>query len=201
MANTSATGGYLTETTYLDRVTLLKVWHDFFVGITGFNTDLVRPAEQIDPPATPGASVDWLAYKVDNMPSQDYPITIHNGNANNGDGATFIIDHMPENVLVYVYGPQSDDFANKIRRATYISQNREVLRLFGIAVQRVGNIMQVPTLQNEKWYRRMDLTITTIREAVGKYEILNLLSAKGVITTDIKHDGDVDLHRIFTVEE
>lgn len=201
MANTSATGGYLQETTTLDRVTLEKVWHDFFVGITGFDTNLVRPAEQIDPPPTPGASVNWLAYKIVNTPSQDYPVVYHNGAAAENEGASFVIDQTPENVLVYVYGPKSDDIANSIRRSTYVAQNRTVLRLFGIAVQQVSGLVQVPTLRNEKWYRRMDLTIHTVREAVGRFEIRNLLGAAGLITTDIKHGMEIDLHRFFIVEE
>ena len=198
MPNTSATGGILRETNFQNRVELENLWHDYFVGITGLDTNLVRPAEQRNPPTTPGADTNWLAFKITNGNSNDYPDVMHSGA---GDGEDIVIDHTPENIMVYVFGPLADDIANTIRRATHITQNRDMLRANGIGVQRVGSLIQVPTLQNVNWYRRVDLTIYTVREAIGKYAILNLSGAEGIINTDIKHGMEDPLHRLFKVEE
>ena len=174
MSNTSATGGYLVESGVLSRIKIEDIWHGVISGITGIAPKLVRPNYQNEPGATIGAGDTYAIFGLKNDTAIEYPETYHIGT---GDGTTVVIDQVRKLLTVSFYGELADDKADMFRRALHIGQNREALRRAGIAVVRVGNPEAVPELVNEKWLRRVDMEIVTVYEAVGKYDILNLLRA------------------------
>jgi hypothetical protein len=192
MPNTSATGGHLQESGAVVRVTLEDLWQSVLTGITALPGDLVRPANQEDPGPTPGSSVTWAAFQIIDGSAEDYPYIRHYGD---GDGYDIVTDWAEKNVLVSVYGPDADDVGDTIRRALHVGQNRDALRLAGVAVTRIGVPQQMPELVNEKWLRRVDLWIYTSVETRGTYQILNILRATGILYADL-HGGN-QLKRTF----
>jgi hypothetical protein len=184
--NTSATGGILRESGAVKRITLENLWQTVISQLSGIPGKLVRPAFQEDPAPTPGASVTWAAFQIMNGEATNYPVVKHYGE---GDGESVVYDQTQKNVLISVYGPDADDAAENIRRALHVRQNRDTLRASGVAVTWVGAPVQLPELVNGKWLRRVDLTVQTMIDIAGAYQILNLLRADGVLLADV-HEGN-----------
>ncbi|GHV49918.1 hypothetical protein FACS1894216_01160 [Synergistales bacterium] len=192
MPNTSATGGYLSETGAITRIQLENLWHDVIAGLTGIPGKFVRPAFQEDPGATPGSAATWAAFQIKNDDANNYPHEQHYGE---GDGESVVYDQTGKNVLISFYGADADDKADIFRRALHIRQNRDALRASGVAVTWVDAPMQMPELVNDKWLRRVDLTVHAVIDIAGAYQIRNLLRADGVLWADL-HDGN-QLHHGF----
>ncbi|GHV35115.1 hypothetical protein FACS1894187_07130 [Synergistales bacterium] len=192
--NTSATGGFLTETGAVTRIQLENLWHDVISGLSGIQGKLVRPAFQEDPGPTPGAAVTWAAFQIMNGDANNYPHVQHYGE---DDGETVVYDQTTKNVLVSFYGPEADDKADALRRQLHIRQNRDALRAAGVAVTWVDAPFQLPELVNDKWLRRVDLKINSVVDIAGAYQILNLLRADGGLLADV-HEGNQLRHEFDT---
>ncbi len=176
--NTSATGGYLDETRHMTFVELENLWHHALAGVTNTPNDLVRPTEQDNPPPTPGRMVNWIAFHIAVEYPVDLPLVSH---VSSGDGYDNVIDYITERVIVTTIGPDAYDIADTLRRAFHVEQNRAYLRKAGIAITGTGAPARAPVLQNEEWMKKAQVIIYSTREAVGTYQVLNLLESAGAI--------------------
>lgn len=182
MSNTSATGGYLGESSTLLSITDLEdAWHDIIVGITGLDNTLVRPSRQLDPAQQPDPATDWAAFDVIRVSSDAWPDVMH---ISTSQGHDEVVDHDRYNVGVVFYGPNADINAGLLRRGLYVWQNRAALRELGIALQSVDNPVTVPELDSMVWRQRVDLSARFIVETRGGYAVLNLLRSTGDISGD-----------------
>lgn len=187
MSNTSATGGYIPEGIGVASHSRLEdIVHDMLAGLTGFSNTLVRPAFQFDALKAPLPTENWCAFDLRNQTATNEPEIRH---VPDGDGHDEVLDQMDYEAFCFFYGPHADDYAGMVRRALHIEQNRWAMRQAGIAVCSIGNPTQVPELVNNKWQRRVDLSIYITYEAVGTYDVLNLLRASGPIMTDHRVEG------------
>lgn len=189
MPNTSATGGFLRQTSAPStRECLEDVWHDVITGITGLKPKLVRPEYQIDPAAVPPGKTDWCAFRLEMDGARNFAGRVHDGA---GEGQDIVVDHMPWRVTAFFYGPGAEDLAGALRRGLEIAQNRFTLRRAGCAVTSVDSPVSVPELDGEVWRRRADLAIHMTVTMASAYGVLNLKDAHGVIE---------DAGRVFTTE-
>lgn len=81
------------------------------------------------------------------------------------------------------YGPDAGKNGSATRDGLGIAQNREQLQLRGMNLVEVSGLLNVPAFINNKWYQRMDLTVTVRRRIVRTYPVLHLNSASGTIKT------------------
>ena len=182
MANTSATGGYLTpDASPLDDDSLLDFMHDVIVGITGLPGSMTRPAYQTNPPKRPGITVDWCAFWISNP-------TAEAGNAYvkvspNGLSSS-MQRHETFQLRVSFYGPNASRNASALRDGLQISQNREQLFLAGMAHIDCSAITPLGDLVDEQWYGRADITVNFRRELNRSYNVMSFLSANGTINTE-----------------
>lgn len=182
MSNTSATGGYLTETSSPLGITALEdLWHDTIAGITGLSNTLVRPSRQLDPALQPDPLTDWCAFDIVRVSSDPWPDVAH---VSTGDGSDMVVDHDQYEVGAVFYGPNADTLAGLLRRGLCVWQNRSALRAVGIALQSVGDPVTVPELDSLVWRQRVDLSARFIVESRGNYAVLNLLRSTGSINGD-----------------
>ena len=182
MANTSATGGYLGESSTPLSITALEdTWHDTIAGITGLDNTLVRPSRQLDPALQPDALTDWCAFDIMRAASDPWLDVAH---VSTGDGSDIVVDHDRYEMGAVFYGPNADTLAGLLRRGLYIWQNRSALRSVGIALQSVGDPVTVPELDSLVWRQRVDLSARFIVESRGSYAVLNLLRSTGDILGD-----------------
>lgn len=182
MSNTSATGGYLTETSSPLGITALEdLWHDTIVGITGLGATLVRPSRQLDPALQPDPLANWCAFDIVRVSSDPWPDVAH---VSAGDGSDTVTDHDTYDMGAVFYGPRSDTLAGLLRRGLCVWQNRSALRAVGIALQSVGDPVTVPELDSLVWRQRVDLSARFIVESRGSYAVLNLLRSTGSINGD-----------------
>lgn len=193
--NTSATGGFLIpyNPQNAEDVDLDQQLQPILAGITGLNPTLVRRKWQasfdpvtgiaIDAPDPP-RDVNWLAFGTINEDADTNPTLIHDGAADQGQGATISLRNEEFEVLVSFYGPNSASYAAGLRDGFGISQNREAMRAAGIGFVKVDRITKVPDLKNGAFIRRADLPFRCRRVAARTYPIRNVLSVAGTVTTD-----------------
>lgn len=182
MSNTSASGGYLTETSSPFGITALEdLWHDTIAGITGLGATLVRPSRQLDPAMQPAPLTDWCAFDIMRVSSDPWPDVAH---VSAGEGSDMVVDHDRYEMGAVFYGPNSDTLAGLLRRGLCVWQNRSALRAVGIALQSVGDPVTVPELDSLVWRQRVDLSARFIVESRGSYAVLNLLRSTGSINGD-----------------
>lgn len=180
--NTSATGGYLTETSSSLGITALEdLWHDTIAGITGLGATLVRPSRQLDPAMQPDPLTNWCAFDIVRVSSDPWPDVAH---VSAGEGSDSVVDHDRYEMGAVFYGPRSDTLAGLLRRGLCVWQNRSALRAVGIALQSVGDPVTVPELDSLVWRQRVDLSARFIVESRGSYAVLNLLRSTGSINGD-----------------
>lgn len=187
MANTSATGGYLTATTSpLDDQALARFMHGVICGVTGLANELVRPAWQRNPPPRPNHDIRWCGFGVSNHIAES-------GNSftkelDTGLGAE---QHRTESfdLSCSFYGSGCMSVAASFRDGLELSQNREQLFLVEMGYVGADQITRAPELINEIWYDRADITLTFRRVVRKEYAVLNFLNAYGTYTTDTGLSG------------
>ena len=126
MPNSSATGGYLTQTSSsIDGQALRRFLQSVIVGVTGLNATLVRPMWQQNPPPIPSIDVDWCGFAI--MTQRPEKGAFHE--QLNAGGAT-LLRHEELDLLCAFYGPNCLVNAGLLRDGLeLIAQNREQLFL------------------------------------------------------------------------
>lgn len=181
--NTSATGGYLSPTSTLPLADdeLDSVLHDFIVGVTGLDTNLVFPRWQPQPPTMPAPNVNWAAVGITGIDDTSvWPEQFFDG--------TQLIQREQQTmeVMATFYGPNSNALAATLRSGLTIRQNLDVLSAVsnGIKLNKIGAVTHAPELINSQYIARSDLTFSLIRQIEHNYAILSILSADVTIFTD-----------------
>jgi hypothetical protein len=177
MANSSATGGYLTPASSpapTEDDALDAVFQKAIAGITGLPGNMVRPRWQPIPPKQPEPSVNWCAFGVQTQKPDDGPYIEH---IPAGDGKDAYVRHEDIDVLATFYGPGSQANATRLRDGLGISQNIEELKLDGIAFVESGPIRALPELVNQQWIKRRDIALVFRRKTARDYAILNIVAA------------------------
>lgn len=190
MPNTSATGGYLTDTsTQLTQTELEDFLHDFLVGLSGIENTLVRPEWQVYPgvypgqnyhvPEMPDVTVDWLAFGIRNREGKFSPSQYMDKND---------VFHMERiewmELFCIFYGPNSQEIAALTRDNLFVTQNNEVLTRNKMSFVRVDQIVDASMYINDRWYRRADLAITLGRLIKRTYSVLPFATANGTVTAE-----------------
>jgi len=187
MANTSATGGFLTPADPLapeQDIDLDKLFQATTAGITGLAGSLVRPRWQPGSPKQPEASVNWCAISAMLIDPDAGPAIIHNPAS---DGADGLIRHEDITVLASFYGPNGARYAAILRDGIGIHQNTEALSAYGIRFVDDGPIRQVPEFVNQQWIRRADISLRFRRKVSRTYPVQNVLSADIHLFDDTTH--------------
>jgi hypothetical protein len=176
VSNTSATGGYLRQTTGpVDNLDFRRFVGTVLVGISGFAPELVRPAWQPNPAPIPGIDTDWMAF---GQTSRRIDYDAFQGESVDGTLTTQTRHEEIDFVLTF-YGPNCLGKASELRDAADITQNQSALYLAGMAIVDFTDITHAPELVNERWFDRCDMTMTIRREIRREYRILNFVSAYG----------------------
>ncbi len=174
---------------------LTAVLQPVLAGITGLSGDLVRRSWQIDPPPSPAATVDWLAFgvvrtvgdsdpyfeqvaaPVEADPEADPPVE-----ADPDRTVAEMRRHEELDVLCTFYGPNGQGLAARLRDGLNLAQNRDDLEAEGITVVSAEEPVHAPELENQRWVERWDVTLTLRREIVRRYPVLHLVRAQGQMT-------------------
>lgn len=185
MANTSATGGYLKQTSgSSEGLTLQRFLQEMIVAVTGLPPivtagDSVRPLWQPNPPPLPDISKDWCAFGIVSIaPDENSFIKPA------ADGlSSQLIRHETFDLRCSFYGASCIDYANRLHDGLELAQNREVIFIAGMGIVGFSNVTHVPDLVNDRFYNRADMTMTIKREVKKTYEVLSFLGASGTIST------------------
>lgn len=188
--NTSATGGYLRQTTGpLDGIDFRRFIGTVLVGITGLDAKLVRPTWQQNPPPIPDIDIDWLAFGQTNRRGDADAYQFESD-----DGLTTTqLRHEECDFLLTFYGPNCLDIAGMLRDAFDITQNQEQLQLAGMAMVDLTEIIHAPELINDRFFDRADMTMTIRREIRRDYRVLSFVAAYGAIVANRANDSTLTL--------
>lgn len=184
MANTSATGGFLSPADSpapLEDDALDAAFQATIVGITGLPGNMVRPRWQPAPPKQPEPSTNWCAFGVQVQAGQDLPYIEH---ISAGNGKDRLRRHEEMGVFCSFYGPASGQMAMRFRDGLQIAQNREALGAVGVAFVACGESRAAPELVNQQWIKRHDIAATFRRQVARDYAVLNIVSAEVSLTAD-----------------
>lgn len=188
MANTSATGGFLSPAASpapLEGQALLDFMQGVIVGVTGLPGTMVRPVWQAEPPNVPDAVVCWCAFRIGARPSDTFPYVHHNAD---GQGSDTLQRHERLTVLCSFYdigsGGAADGYLAILRDGLSIPQNRETLQANGFAFVGAGEPVPLPSLLKQRWLYRVDVELTFARQIDRTYPVLTITSAQGTLVTD-----------------
>lgn len=177
MANTSATGGYLSPAASpapSEDAALEDIFQSAIVGVTSIDGKLVRPRWQPKPPKQPSADTDWIAFGVIRQTPDASPYIEHNGG---GDGKDTMKRHEDIELAITCYGPNGSKYATILRDSFWLPQNNEGLNAHSISFVDGHEMRPFPELVNQQWIRRHDITLRFRREVVRDYAILNIEAA------------------------
>ena len=185
MANDSSTSGYLAPLgpQPADDDALDLLLQPVIAGVTGLDGTLVRRRGQAVPPAQPDRPFTWCSFAVTGTQSDINPTLVHDGAANGGQGASYVLRQETLEVTAVFYGPAARGTATLLRDGLNIAQNRDAMRAVGLAYVGMERITFVPDLQNTQFIRRADLVFRVRRMVVRTYAILNIESAEGTVVT------------------
>jgi hypothetical protein len=194
MANTSSTGGYLIPSPSpapapLEDDALFDFFQEWFVGLTGIDPTLVRPRWQREVPNPPDETVTWLAFGIKNRTPDTNAVELHYSTPSSYNE---LRRHEQLEILVSVYGPNTDSLTGILRDGMQIAQNREVLTLNNFGFVSSGNPVPFPELIKNVWYRRTDMRIWVNRQIKRHYGIQDIASAHGTLNNDI-YTEDIDV--------
>lgn len=179
--NSSATGGYLTQTVPALADDLLVDSLTAAIGaVVGIPGNLVRPRWQPNPPRSPENTVNWVAVGIAARRALDYPVIAHQAG-----GPDVLQRWVNYEVAVSMYGPNAQGNAETLRDGLYIRQNLEQLATADIKLTDAApEITAAPELVNNQWYNRADMTIRFQAKTTRAYNVLDIASTSGTITAD-----------------
>ena len=184
-SNTSATGGPLPQINApISKAALEDAFSATVAGILRLSNGLVRPRWQPGPPNQPDAGVDWVSLGITARDTNGFPYVSHAHG-----GPSTLIRWPILTVLISLYGPNADDYAEELRDALYLNQNLEALNLLGVKLVEAGEVVAVPDLTNVQWINRVDLRTRFAMEQTRQYNILDFASSDGTVTTDTGVSG------------
>jgi hypothetical protein len=183
MANTSADIGYLQPdppiVPSLDN-DFIDVIQEMVCGITGIDGHLLFPRWQNNPPTMPEYNVTWGALGFSEAHSDVFAAIIHDSN---NEGRDILFRQVEIDVTVTFYGPNSGLYMAMLRDGLQIAQNREVMYSHGMAFVESSHVTANSELVNQRWTSRYDIVITIRRMVILTYNVQNLLSSQGTVTT------------------
>jgi len=178
--NTSATGGYLPQSnTPLADQDLENAITAAVAGVLNMSASMVRPRWQALPPKQPSPTTNWASVGITSRESMDYPVIQHHAG-----GPDTLTRWSTLRCAVSIYGPNASGLAEQLRDAFYINQNFEALSAIGIKLVDAGNVTAVPDLFNMQWINRADIEIRLAQAVDREYQVLDIASSQGTITTD-----------------
>lgn len=195
MPNTSATGGYLPQTsaTQTESQALRRFIQTVIVGITALAPEYVRQNWQPNPPPMPAIDVNWCGFGIIKQTGDDnaYHDQLYEEVDEEITESADLVRHETLDILCSFYGSGCLDYAGRLRDGFQIGQNREQLFLVGMGFVGASNIIHVPELVNDRFFDRADVTITLRREIKRNYPILSFVAASGIVYADSAVDNQL----------
>jgi len=184
--NTSATGGVLTPTDPPAPPLNDQQLEDFFqawtVGLTGYASNLVRPAWQENPPDIPDNGVDWCSFKVGVSSADTFAVNLQDAT---GQGYNQLRRHQVLTVRFSFWGPNASSYADLLRDGAAIPQNLEIFQLNNMGLIGFGEQVTAPEIVKNLWYRRVDMEMQVKRQIVRNYQVLTLDAAQILLNNEL----------------
>lgn len=177
MANTSATGGYLTGTE--TALNIEHFFHDLIMNLTGLDKTLVRPRWQPNPPVIPSSNTDWCGFGVEELAADDSAYVNKNTTL-----TADLIRHEKYKLICSFYGANARDNCRKMRDGLEVGQNREVMSLANIGYINCSPARHAPELINDIWYDRYDIDFEFAREVAKTYNVEDIAYASVYLIID-----------------
>ncbi len=182
MPNDSTTGGYLQPVTgnALDDQALDRVFHDLIMNLTGLDATLVLPRWQETPPNMPANGTGWIAQGVTDRRDD---IVAWEGN-DSATGLYTVCRNQELDNLISFYGPNASTTEALFRDNISVAQNRDVINGLGINLVRVGDPRNASMKINERWQKRIDVTVTFRRLIWRTYPVDTISSVPITVEAD-----------------
>lgn len=169
----------------LNDISLEDVFQQAVAGITGIDTNLVRPRLQPTVPNYPDFSVDWVALGVQTVDQDNFAHSQHRGSLEHPDESRTTVsrDELLELFLSF-YGPNCHESMSRMREGLMLAENRAELAKVGIQVGRIGKPQLLPALLKERWVKRVDIKLYFTRRVTRTYQENTIATADVTIDTE-----------------
>lgn len=194
MTNTSATGGVLIPSVFVDAAAplyddnLIDFYQPFVSMITGLPGPMVRPRWQEVPPTLPPPTTDWAAVGISEIDGDTFAYIGHQSFSTGSPPVAVQRDVLQRQeelqMICSFYGPNCQNNSALLRDGLSINQNREWMQLSKQGLIEVGRMTPSPERINNLWYRRWDVVVYIRRAVIRTYPVLDLLSAQGSVSKD-----------------
>ncbi|HAN8704328.1 TPA: hypothetical protein IGN17_002513 [Escherichia coli] len=180
MSNDSTTSGYLTAAEDGPKYDeeLEKEISRWIRGVSGLPTERVFPRWTDPQQAIPKNGTTWCAFGLNAVPLPGQSANIQNNDSQSEQWAWEKVT-----VICCFYGPNGARRATTFRSGLFIEQNNTELNRYGLTLEDVGTIYNLPELINNQWVRRYDLTVTLTRKTIRTYNIKSIVDAAVTIDT------------------
>ena len=201
--NTSASGGFLAPIASppgpaapLEGEALLVFLQSVVVGITGLPGNMVRPRWQPEAPNIPQTVTAWAAIGVNLKPSDTFAATIHQPDANGGQGQDLLVrtEELELDCSFYDTGSTglADMYVALLRDGLSIAQNRETLQLNNMGLISVSTPTPVPVVLKRRWLYRVDCSVGIRQLVTRAYPVLNLTQAAIDVVAETPSGSDIE---------
>lgn len=184
MSNNSSTGGPLLPLSIggaVDDDAFSAVVQGLVVGVTGLSGNLVRPRWQIQPPVTPGLTVDWCFVGREFTRGDADAFTQHTPADGDTPGFDTAYRSQVVKVLASFRGPHREAKATLLTMGLSVDQNREVLKSLNINLVSCSDYRSGADLINNQWVETADVEFELRRWLAFTYPIFDLASATATI--------------------
>jgi len=180
--NTSATGGFLLPTSPdpVGDLDLDRKLNDLISGAAGLPGDLMRPRYQREPPPRPPPDTDWGSFGVIELDRVGPNYIQH---VPDGNGRDVMKCEWDLRIFVSFYGPNCGRIAQRFLDGLEETQNHESAVANGLHLREMRTIAILGEQVNMSWYRRAELEILIRHKFSRDYDVLNILSAAGMVTS------------------
>lgn len=159
--------------------------NELIAGVGQIDPNLVIPADQPDPPPTPGRTTNWASFRVTSTPGQAGAAYVaHDAAGDEGLGVDVLTDYEILVVLVSFYGPACERLARFFRDGLGVIQNWEQPRGWGMTPLSVGDVVGLQEQINDVWYRRADIEVRIRRRVQRTYRVRTIVEAEITIGSD-----------------
>ena len=178
MANTSATGGFLTLTSEITRQDRERIIHDIICALCGLPNELVRPRWQPIPAQQPPHDINWCAFGFMEGQTEVNPAFIF---PTDNNGNTKLIEYETADLLCTFYGKDAYELAGQLRASLLFQQNRDTLYNNGMSIKQIGKRSRSADLVNSKFIQTVELHIYINIELIRQAQVYNYLGSNGEI--------------------
>lgn len=153
--------------------------------IASLPPEMIRPRWQLNPPNSPAATQDWVAFGISGHTPDIFAAETHRETIDGGESLVEREEVM--SVQIAFYGPNAYKHDARLRAGLDMAQNRWALDAIGVAFVEYQAPVRVPDLRGLTWINKIEATLVIRRRTRHVYPIRSLTDVSGDSVLENEH--------------